>query len=209
MSKLEPLNDYLVTQPPKQRVMLYVALAIGIFVIAYFFYISDLSTDLSDTEDLYVQKQTELKTLQRNVDMKKLQVMRANIKKTKEEIQAKKLQIQEKTEKLNTSSVFLIDDSKFAIFLENTLLTSKSLNVKLSQINIDDSSLPYVGILDVKKQIQISGSGKFLDILRLFRFMEEQKFLLKTQYIKIKTPEKSIKNKNVEFQARFDVIGLS
>lgn len=209
MSKLEPLNNYLETQPPKQRIMLYVALVIGIFVIAYFFYISDLSTELSDTEDVYLQKRSELKVLQRKTDIKKLKIIRKNIKKTKEAIQQKKIDIQEKTEKLNTSSVFLIDDSKFAIFLEDTLLKSKNLNVKLSQVSIDDLALPYIGILDIKKQITINGSGKFLDILRFLRFIEEQKILLKLQFLQIKNTKESIKNKNVEFEARFDVIGLS
>lgn len=223
MNRLDPLNNYLEQQAPKQRLILYVAFSIFVLAMGYLLVLSDMFTELEDKYSELNQKQLQLKKMQVTTSQSKIVGTKKNIDNIQKKIEDKKV---EQSQSVTSEDLpeFAIDDGTFAVFLENILTKSKLSNINVQNIFIDSKKLPYIGVLEIQKTININGYGKFMDILSLIRFTENQKFLIKLKSLSIKKPIKPTKDENVQkddtfkdekldpfdvlFDATFEAIGL-
>lgn len=221
MNRLEPLNNYLEGQKKGQRVVVYAIVVIFILVFGYLLFLDDNLTELSNKTQELENKELLLRKSVRNSAMKKIEALRKNLKKSKDEIQKKTQENANYKPNVEDSSLFSINDSNFAMFLESALAKSKDLNISLIKVDIFSDKLPYIGYLEIKKRLKFHGQGKFLDILRLARYMENQNFLIKLKKFEIKKPDvrekdtkvdkekKSLDPKHVIFDSTFEIMGAT
>ncbi len=203
MNRLEAIDEFLKTQNKIARVVIYFLCSLGFIAFCYFMVVIDTQEEVSRLQQKKEQKQKKLENLQKNVTIKKLKRLRAKVDTFKTSIQAEQDAIDKKTASLNNAKAFFIDDVRFSNYMKDFLKQSETLGVKLEETKFLPSKDTFMGLLSIKRQMQLSGTGEFLDILRLFRYLEEQKFLIQAYYIKIYK-----KDDKVRFLAIFDVIGL-
>lgn len=220
MNRLEPLNNYLENQQPRQRIIIYVALVVLILALGYLLYLDDSLTRLSDKTQELEKKELMLKKSVRNSAVARIRALKKKIKQSKENIDKKKQENSNAIPSEKDASLFSINDSNFAMFLESSLAKSRDLNVSLTRVDIFSDKLPYIGYLEIKKRLVLHGEGRFLDILRLSRYMEDQNFLIKLTKFDIKRPNirkkkladkkiNTLNEKHVIFDSTFEVMGTS
>lgn len=223
MNRLDPLNNYLESQEPKQRIVLYIALVVLVFAMAYLFVFSDMSDEYESKNAELANKQSQLNKIKNASALKRISILNKNIKTMKSDI-ARGENISQKSQyaSINLPS-FKIDDSAFSRFLEGALEKAKIQEINLASLDINSQKLPFIGMLEIEKTITLRGSGRFLDILELVKYMESQEFLIKLKFIRVVKPvikknkegdkKESKKNKlkktDVTFFANFEVMGAS
>ncbi len=201
---LKNIDNYLKNQTPQNRVIISVFSGLLFLALIYFLVISDMQNEVDDLKDSREKKEKKLKALKANPILKK-------VKKTKKkivELNAEKNQIardiQKKNNSINSGSLFIIDDEAFSTYVRGFLIEANRLNIRLKSTQINQVKNPYIGLLSINKKLKISGNGEFLDILRFFRYIEEQNILIQADHIKIYKNDKGLM-----FEASFNVIGLS
>lgn len=204
MSIVTSLNNYLVSQEPKQRVLLYLVLIVVIGAIGYFLLFSDMFIEYEEKQIEVSQKETKLKTLQRSPKFAKIKVLQKEVKAKEASIAKTKEVITYKNNQLQNRPEIFVNDSRFANLLEDMMIKSRSLKVTIDDVTINTEELPYVGLLEIKRQMEISGYGKFGKILSLMRYVENQDMLFKLQSLNLQEDA----NKSLLFRANFDVAGL-
>lgn len=204
MSAVRSLNNYLVAQPSNHRVLLYIVLFIAILGIAYLFFFSDMLVEYEDKQNEVAQKETKLRQLQTSPKFANIKNLQGQIKKKEQEISKTQNSIDAKRSSLQNRSDTFVNDSKFAAFLEDTMTKSRSLKLVVEDITISSKKLPYIGLLEIKKVMQIKGSGGFKNILSLIRYVESQDMLFKLQALNIEQDGDGI----LSFDANFNVAGL-
>lgn len=215
MNSLSQIDNYLLSQKPRQRYILYISAIIFILLLGYILFISDKSEIIEEKDSIAQSKQIELQKQKRNSGLQQLGLLNKQIDKIKNDIV--------KAQKLASSGLLYteespnlkITDGDFAKFLEIAMDFSKKHKVHLSSVEITSEKLPYIGLLEIKKHLSIMGSGRFLDILTLIRYMEKQKFLIRLNSLdiyKINPPEKHdkpYKKYDVNFKVFFEVLGAT
>lgn len=218
MSSTDRLNNYLNAQQPKQRYILYFAVVVLICLLGYILFLSDLTTQIENKNATIESKKIELAQLSKNTGAKQINILNRQIKQIKLSIDKKENEPVNDTAYSNRAPNLNITDGDFAKFLEQSMAFSKKLDVHLSSIQIVSQKLPYIGILEINKNLTIIGNGRFLDTLKLIRFMEKQKFLIKLKFLEIDKPTppskddkglKDYKIKNIDFKISFEVLGAS
>lgn len=212
---IDNINDYLQAQPKNHRIVFYVAIVIAIIFFGYILALSDMMEEVEDGKMQIQEKEQKLKKAKSPTRFTKLKIMDKKIKKTNEAIKQKEENIEKQGEYLKIISLKQIDDSTFAVFLKRILSQTKQMNVKLINAKVNSKQMPYFGKLVVKKELMLKGNGRFLNVLKLLRFAEEQKFLIKLQSLKVQKPKitkeekEKIDPKHVVFEATFEMIGVS
>lgn len=221
MNRLEPLNNYLEKQSSGQRVGIYAILVIVVLFIGYFLFLDDSLSELSNKDQELEKNELMLRKNVRNSAMKRIEALRKSLKKSKDDLKTKTQANADYKPSVEDSSLFSINDSNFAMFLESALAKSRDLNISLVKVDIFSDKIPYIGYLEIKKRLKFHGHGKFLDILRLARYMENQNFLIKLKKFDIKKPDvrekdtkvdeekKNLDPKHVIFDSTFEIMGAS
>ncbi len=217
MKFAEPINTYLEKQNKKQRIYLYISIVVLVFILGYILYIQDALNKYEDSSYRLENAKVEDTKVQNNSGLTKIKLLQKQIKKIRKKIRDKEL-VASSDELYQEKRNLDVTDDNFTQFLEEFMNNAKSLHVNLEYVKIKREKLPYIGLIEVKKNLVTKGNGRFLNILKLIRSVEAQDFLIKLKYItinKVKPPKKSEKNqkilhsKNVDFRLSFEILGVT
>lgn len=227
MNSLNALNEYLKLQSPRQRMLLYISAGILVFGLAYLLFFSDVIDEYNSKNAILAQKELELKKLKNASGKKRIVELRQSIEDEKQDILIMQDKANATYKKIKNMSFFVVNDSNFAKLLKGALKNANDLKVNIYDVSIDTDKKPYIGVLKVQRSVTITGSGRFLNILDLIRYVESQKFLIKMDYMNVtktlpedeneknnnneekKKKREKIGKKDVYFKVNFKIIGGS
>lgn len=204
MNNYEKLNNYLEEQNPKQRLMLYLAVAIFIIIGGYYLVGMDLEEETQMHQSRIMRVQTELRKFSP-------QALKGKVKHIQREIENKKAEINSQEVKIKQIRYDFAGDTpiepkgkQWAKFLEDLLDKANSLNINFQSISTEPLALDKQAGLMAVKTLKLEGLSKYQNIEKLIRYIEARSFLVKIKYAKI-TQEK---NKLPEFDISFFVLGV-
>lgn len=204
MNNYEKLNNYLEEQNPKQRLMLYFAVAIFIIIGGYYLVGMDLEEETQMHQSRIMRAQAELRKFSP-------QALKSKVKQIQREIENKKAEINSQEVKIKQIRYDFAGDTpiepkgeQWAKFLEDLLDKANSLNINFQSISTEPLALDKQAGLIAVKSLKLEGSSKYQNIEKLIRYIEARSFLVKIKYAKI-TQEQ---NKLPEFDISFFVLGV-
>lgn len=186
-SKLEFIEEQLESYVLLHKLLF---LAVILILIGYFSYIFIFEPYMQELEE----KKLQLQELNAKIKKSKKLFYLKQIKKFKndilllrtdiENLKKKKIAI---LEEMHKNNAMYVTNENFAKLLDKILFESKKYNLALNQILIYDKEVPYLGKIFEKKELNISGQGEFLEIVKFLRSIESSEILLKIDNLLIET----------------------
>lgn len=202
MSKIESFNNWAISQPTRQVIMLFSALVIGLLLLIYLFLAIPLEEKKSQLEGEYAQSKRTLEALNLKQLDGQINSLEKTLLGTKAQVQELTLQAETSRENLEGLKALQHDNASWANVLEQLLQNSVKLGVDILSMEISSLETPYVGFLTLHKLLHVEGSGEFLAIEKWIRYAEDMPKTLKLKTLKIQEGEVP------SFEAQFEVLGL-
>lgn len=182
---MKQFDKYLKTADNKQKIMILLS-----FFIAIGFLLNQFVTPM-------LERQTEL---QENVDRLQLEISRNLTSKLKKQLASKTKELLKSKEEFEIqkndidfvmSNIYKIkyaffNDMRWANTLDNMLRYSVQKNLKIESLKSKDVVDDLKNIIKEKKNIQITGTGKYANILEFIQYIENFDTLLKFNKVDIK-----------------------
>lgn len=184
---LDNLEELISQEAIRKVNALFLLILFSVIFAIYYFFIDPKITELSQKQETLLsleQKITKIlpKTWQSKIEFKKREMLKN--KNSKEKLRLKVLSLKSKLDSLNFS---FVDPVGFSNFLNYLLKKSISNNLLIQNIKIMDQKKPFLGKLYMKKTINVVGTGRFLNIIKFVRELENQKKLFSLKDFNIET----------------------
>ncbi len=186
MSLQEQLQDIdlqLELMPPKNRLMVYASVLLGVIIFVYYVFGLDLQEEFSQKEQTYLSLEKKLAENKVSSYKNKIAKNQKNILVLAQEYELqnyKETDLIVKLEKLD----YLSSDAKgLADILDRLLKRSVILGVKIQKIAVEDKDEEYKAHIKTKGSIVIEGTSGFASVLKLLRFIESQEALIEVKNV--------------------------
>lgn len=201
MSKLDTLNQWMKSQPPRQMIMLILALVIGILFLMYLFFVAPMEENRAKLEGEYNKLKRELQTLQSKQIKNQIEDLKKSASSIKSQTKELKDQAIGMEARLKDLPELKHDNASWAGILEQLLDYSVRLGVEITTMEISSPQEDYIGKLSIFRLLHVEGSGDFLAIEKWIRHAEGMPKALKLKTLQIQ------EGKTPSFVAEFEVLG--
>jgi len=182
----EKLQDRLDALGKREKIFIWLIVVGGLVVGGYYFLIDPKIEELSQNEATVAELSSKL-----------LKQSPARYKKAIE-IQKKKIvKLQTKLSTLKERYYAMVGDMKngvqcysqegFTKLLEDLLKSSFEHRIDLNGVLIEDGTKPFFRALKVVKELDVNGSGEFLQIVRFIRSIEDHPMLMEVRDLQMET----------------------
>lgn len=183
------LDEQLEIYEPKQRWLIYVGTAVGVLIMSWMFFVSDML-------DEYSMLQEENANLVIQIQQSSPEAYQAKINNTAQMLLEKEKTIADlESEKqslllqMSQSQGLLFDNREYAKILDLLLERSVRLGLKIELMQSEDTDKIFYGKVKQFKKLTIKGSGNFRAIAAFLAFIEEQKSLVEIHNVQIRSDE--------------------
>jgi hypothetical protein len=162
----------------KKKFLILFFIFILISMLFYALFFESIFEEIESRKSQLARLERDIKKESTTFYLKRKKEMQRDILSLKQKIdrlENKKLALKTKLESLDS---ILVNNKNFVNVLEKILKNSTKYSVELFQIDIDDNDKPYFKRLMVDKEVEIVGSGEFLNIVKFVRSIEDSPLLL-------------------------------
>ncbi|MCJ7766431.1 MAG: hypothetical protein MUP09_10885 [Thiovulaceae bacterium] len=205
--QMQDIDAQLGNMPKRKRMMLYVSVAAALIGAGYYF------VGLDFQEDAEVKAQ-RIMVLEESIRKNDLSSYEHKIAKEKERILLL-AQKQEQEQYLSTSLHTKLEGMRYlntdaqgmAAMLERILKHSVVLGVNIHKVTVDYSETDFMPQITRRGKIIIDGDAPFYCILKLMRFVESQKALIKIEDVNMRLTDE-LKEKDPAFALTITGYGI-
>jgi len=185
--KIDLLEDKIQTVDKKVKIALFISMPLAIILLFYFLYVPNAIDKHQSNITLIMKLNHDLNKHSEKILLHKIVLIKQKILNCKSKISTDEQKLNYLDAKLSKSSFLFLSQKDFTLFLNNLLAKSVKNNFLLEDVKIGTKNIKYIGKLQYRKLIQISGTGEFLDTLKFIREVEENNMLLQIKKLNIET----------------------
>ncbi len=196
------LDNYLKTADKNQKIMLVV-----IFFVLVGFLLNQFVSPMLEKQ---VELQESIDTMQLNLSKNRTKRLKRELSKKSAELLKIKESLEAEKDEINyiMSNVYKIrysffNDMRWANTLDKILKFSVDRNIKIESLKSNGAKDESKSIFKLKKNIYISGSGRYSNIVALIQFIENFETL-----IEFKSIEMKLGKDGVDFNIELNVYGV-
>ncbi len=167
--------------------MAYVLVALLLVYGTYTLFFADLFA-------MRAQKEEQIAQLHRKIAKYDPKRFEAKLKRLKErnvrlraDIDKARAKEMELRAQLQDASMRFLNQKNLTALLDDMLADSKHKGLVLEKIDINATKIPYMGKLEIQKELRVQGQGRFLELVRFMRGIEAHPMLLKIDDLHIET----------------------
>ncbi|GEM_PF-2864218 len=185
--RLEAIEARLKAYPLWQRAMLYLLIALFVIYGGYELFLSDIFAERAYKMEQITQLQSKIAKRSPKRYEAKLKKLKKELVQLREELQRARAKEMELRSRLQKTETRFLDQKSLAKLLDDILADSKQRGLALAKIDIQDMHEPYIGKIEVAKRFEVSGQGRFLELVGFLRGIERHPMLLKIDDLHIET----------------------
>lgn len=203
-NRLSALDEQLEAYEPFKRWAIYLGISIGIIVISWVSFASDMLHELKTVQE-------ETRALESKIKQNSPEAYQNKISGLNRLLNDKELSLIDLKNKkellllqMSQSKGLVFDNRQYADTLDLLLKRSVELGLNIESMHSENTDEVFYGRIKKFKTLIITGSGKFRSIAAFLSFIEEQKTLVKIEKIQIRSDEK-----NPSFEATVLYLGAA
>lgn len=203
-NQLSALDEQLEGYEPVKRWSVTLAISIGIIIISWVFFASDMLSEITNVEE-------ETRALETKIEQNSPEAYQKKISGLNQRLNAQELTLIDLKNKkdlllvqMSQSKELVFDNRQYANTLDLLLKRSVELGLNIESIHSDDADEVFYGRIKKFKTLVITGSGNFRSIAAFLSFIEERNTLVKIEKIQIRSDEK-----NPSFEATVLYLGAA
>ena len=185
--RLEAIEARLQTYPLWQRAVLYLLIALFVIYGGYELFLNDLFMERAYKMEQIAQLQSKIAKRSPKRYEARLKKLKKELAQLREELQRARAKEMELRSRLQKTETRFLDQKSLAKLLDDILVDSKQRGLALAKIDIQDTREPYIGKIEVTKRFEVSGQGRFLELVGFMRGIERHPMLLKIDDLHIET----------------------
>jgi len=187
--QLDNLDEQLNAYEPKQRWMIYIGSALGVLVMGWMLYLSDVLDELTVLEEQNSALVTQIS--ENSPEMYRSKITQSAEATIKEEAKRAALENEKQALLLQmaASSGLIFDNRHYARMLDLLLERSVRLGLKIELMESLDTNKIFFGKVKQFKKLTVTGTGSFPAIADFLTFIESQSSLVEIQSVQIRTDE--------------------
>ncbi len=184
---LDFFEEYLQGIDRGRKILYLSVIVIFTVLFFYFFLIEPKIEELKSRELSYesLSKKVVEKSPKTHIStIKSLKTQIASLKNMIDKLSARELTLKTRLQELNS---VLMSEKNFPQILEKMLQLSSDHSIALNQIEIEEREKKYYEKIKVKKRVKVKGSGRFLNIVKFVRGIEDSPVLMKVDRYIVET----------------------
>ncbi len=177
---LDKIDNETAKYSPQMVLLMSVLLGLLIMGGVYYFIIADqieTNEKLLNNNNKLINKINKKRRLNRLLP-DRIVSYKKNYEKEKKNIEKLKYEKLNLLTNIQSNEYLSFNPKKEATLLQSILDKSVKQNVLIDEISINLANKKFAGLLKTKETLDIKGSGKFLDIEKLIRFIEKQRLFI-------------------------------
>ena len=184
-------EEYIETLDQKY-IFLIVITIIAFFSLGFWYFAFEpVKQELSNTQQAIDKTIQKIQKLSKSTIASKIQQTKREIAQINQEIERLKSQRYRLLLQLQKENYKLLNKRNFYQFLTKALDRSVKYNVTLDKLELIPLHKQFVGDLYIAQKMNIEGSGRFLDIVKWLRSMEDERLLLKVDRFHVELQDNS------------------
>ncbi len=185
--RFESIETRIRSYPLWQRVVLYLLIALFILYGGYELFLGDLVAQREYKKEQIARLENKIKKRSPLRYEAKLKKLKKELAQLREELQRARAKEMELRSRLQMEQTRFLDQKNLAGLLDDILADSKKRGLALAKIDIRDLHEPYIGKIQVAKELDVSGRGMFLALAGFLRGIEKHPMMLKIDNLHIET----------------------
>lgn len=185
--RLDSFEERLEVYPFFHKILFFLVLLAFMGYFAYMFIFEPLFEEIDAKEQQIQHLEAKINKNKKLFYLKQIKKLKKDILLLQTNIEQVKEQKAAILEELRQHNTLFVTNKNLAKLLDKILFESKKNSLLLDQILINDKNRPYLGKIYEKKELNITGEGEFLDIVRFLRSIESSNVLLRIENLLIET----------------------
>jgi len=176
--KLQEIDLQFEAMPPKNRMMVYASIIIGLIGFTYYFFGVSLQEEVMLQEEKAIRLEQKLAANKVSLFEQKIAKEKKRLLSLAEEKQSAEFAAKALRTRLERMDYLSSDAKGMADILERILKESVVLGINIDNITLDNTQSDYAPQIQKRGTVLIEGKAAFYSVLKLLRFIESQEALI-------------------------------
>ena len=176
--KLQEIDLQFEAMPPKNRMMVYASIIIGLIGFTYYFFGVSLQEEVMLQEEKAIRLEQKLAANKVSLFEQKIAKEKKRLRSLAEEKQSAEFAAKALRTRLERMDYLSSDAKGMADILERILKESVVLGINIDNITLDNTQSDYAPQIQKRGTVLIEGKAAFYSVLKLLRFIESQEALI-------------------------------
>jgi len=188
--KLQEIDLQFEAMPPKNRMMVYASIIIGLIGFTYYFFGVSLQEEVMLQEEKAISLEAKLAANKVSLFEQKIAKEKKRLLSLAEEKQNAEFAAKALRTRLERMDYLSSDAKGMADILERILKKSVILGINIDNITLDNTQSDYAPQIQKRGTVLIEGKAAFYSVLKLLRFIESQEALIEISNVNFNLDEK-------------------